>query len=168
MVMDQFTRRIIGCSAHQGDVDGVALYCLFNQAISFKGIPAHLSSDNDPMFRYHRLQANLRILEIEEIKSIPYTPTSHPFIERLISNRVEERSVGNIWNICSSGTQTTLNGNWKHFDNTTSSTGFINRWMDRYLLLSAVMSNIYVLISTTIRGSHTPKVFFRLQWLREV
>ena len=82
--MDQFTRRIIGFGVHQGDVDGVALCCLFNQAISFKGIPAHLSSDNDPIFRYHRWQANLRILEIDEIKSIPYTPTSHPFIERLI------------------------------------------------------------------------------------
>ena len=28
--------------------------------------------------------ANLRIFEIEEINSVPYTPTSHPFIERLI------------------------------------------------------------------------------------
>ena len=42
-----------------------------------------LSSDNDPLFRYHRWQANLRILEIRKIKSIPYTPVSHPFVERL-------------------------------------------------------------------------------------
>jgi hypothetical protein len=27
---------------------------------------------------------NLRVLEIEEIKSVPYTPVSHPFVERLI------------------------------------------------------------------------------------
>jgi transposase InsO family protein len=26
----------------------------------------------------------MRILEIDEIKSVPYTPTSHPFVERLI------------------------------------------------------------------------------------
>ncbi len=26
----------------------------------------------------------MRILDIEEIKSVPYAPTSHPFIERLI------------------------------------------------------------------------------------
>jgi len=82
--MDQFTRRIIGFGVHQGDVDGVALCCLFNQPIASKGIPKSLSSDNDALFRYHRWQTNLRILEIEEIKSIPYTPTSHPFIERLI------------------------------------------------------------------------------------
>ncbi|HEX8013063.1 MAG TPA: integrase core domain-containing protein [Casimicrobiaceae bacterium] len=28
--------------------------------------------------------ANLRVLEIEEIKSVPYAPVSHPFVERLI------------------------------------------------------------------------------------
>jgi len=57
---------------------------MFNKAISKQGVPRYLSSDNDPLFRYHRWQANLRILGVEEIKSIPYTPTSHPFIERLI------------------------------------------------------------------------------------
>ena len=35
-------------------------------------------------FRVHRWLANLRILEVEEIKSIPYVPVSHPFGERLI------------------------------------------------------------------------------------
>ena len=30
------------------------------------------------------LTANLRILGIEKIKSIPYIPVSHPFVERLI------------------------------------------------------------------------------------
>ena len=30
------------------------------------------------------LQANLRILSVDEIRTIPYTPLSHPFIERLI------------------------------------------------------------------------------------
>ncbi len=48
------------------------------------GTPTYLSSDNDPLFEYHRWQANLRILGIEEIKSVPYTPISHPFVERLI------------------------------------------------------------------------------------
>jgi len=84
VVMDQCTRRIIGFGVNAGDVDGVALCRMFNTVISAKGIPHYLSSDNDPLFRYHQWQANLRILEIEEIKSIPYTPTSHPFIERLI------------------------------------------------------------------------------------
>ncbi|MGI9294524.1 MAG: integrase core domain-containing protein [Pseudomonadales bacterium] len=82
--MDQFTRRIIGFGVHAGDVDGIALCCMFNAAISNKGLPHYLSSDNDPLFRYHQWQANLRILDVNEIKSIPCTPTSHPFIERLV------------------------------------------------------------------------------------
>jgi len=57
---------------------------MFNQAIARKSTPKYLSSDNVPLFEYHRWQANLRILDIEEIKSIPYTPVSHPFVERLI------------------------------------------------------------------------------------
>jgi len=84
VVMDQFTRRIVGFGVHAGDVDGIALCHMFNTAISTQGAPYYLSSDNDPLFRYHRWKANLRILEIQEIKSIPYVPLSHPFIERLI------------------------------------------------------------------------------------
>ena len=44
----------------------------------------NLSSDNDPLYRFHQWQANLRILEVTEIKSVPYVPLSHPFVERLI------------------------------------------------------------------------------------
>jgi putative transposase len=84
VVMDQFTRRIIGFSVHGGDVHGAALCRMFNTAISSRGAPKYLSSDNDPIFLYHQWHANLRILGSEEIKTIPYTPLSHPFVERLI------------------------------------------------------------------------------------
>jgi putative transposase len=84
VVMDQFTRRIIGFGVHADDVDGVTLCRMFNTAISTKGVPKYLGSDNDPLFLYHQWQANLRILEVEEIKTVPYTPISHPFVERLI------------------------------------------------------------------------------------
>jgi putative transposase len=84
VVMDQFTRRIIGFGVHAGDVDGVALCRMFNTAISSRGSPKYLSSDNDPLFLYHQWQANLRIVGADEIKTVPYTPLSHPFVERLI------------------------------------------------------------------------------------
>jgi transposase InsO family protein len=84
VVMDQFTRRVIGFGVHAGDVDGLALCRMFNTAIAAIGSPEYLSSDRDPLFTYHRWTANLRILDVHEIKSIPYTPRSHPFIERLI------------------------------------------------------------------------------------
>ena len=47
-------------------------------------MPKYLSSDQDPLFRFQRWLANLRILEVDKIKSIPCTPRSHAFVERLI------------------------------------------------------------------------------------
>jgi len=84
VVMDQFTRRIVGFGVCAGSVDGLTLCRMFNRATSGLGPPKRLSSDNDPLYRSHRWRANLRVLEIEEIKSVPYVPLSHPFIERLI------------------------------------------------------------------------------------
>lgn len=86
IVMEQFTRRIIGFGVHAGDVDGTALCRMFNKAISRMGTPKYLSSDNDPLFTYHQWEANLRILEIDVLKAVPYTPISHPFVERLIGS----------------------------------------------------------------------------------
>jgi hypothetical protein len=71
VVMDQFTRRIIGFGIHAGVVDGMALCRMFKQAIRGAGLPKYLSSDHDPLYRFHQWQANLRILEISEIKPFP-------------------------------------------------------------------------------------------------
>ena len=84
VVIDQFTRRIISFGVHDGDVDGIALCRMFNSAIASKDASKYLSSDNDPPFLYHQWQANLRILGADNIKTVPYTPLSHPFVERLI------------------------------------------------------------------------------------
>jgi len=85
IVMDQFTRRIIGISVHTGSVDGPTVCRLLNEAIAGRAaLPRHLSSDHDPLFEFHRWKANLRILEVAEIKSVPYVPLSHPFVERVI------------------------------------------------------------------------------------
>ena len=84
VVMDQFTRRIIGFGVHVGAVNGVALCRMFNNAIATRGVPKYLSSDNDPLFEYHRWQANLRVLDVDEIKTVPFVPISSPFVERLI------------------------------------------------------------------------------------
>jgi transposase InsO family protein len=86
VIMDQYTRRIIGFAVHAGNVDGPALCRMFNEATSGQGWPQRISSDNDPLFQYHRWKANLRVLDIEEIKSLPHVPMSHPFVERLIGS----------------------------------------------------------------------------------
>ena len=84
VVMDQFSRRIIGFAVHKGTLSGIDICRMFNTIVAGKHPPKYLSSDNDPLFTFYRWQANLRVLDIEEIKSIPYTPISHPFVERLI------------------------------------------------------------------------------------
>src|SRR5262249_34333091 len=33
---------------------------------------------------FHQWKANLRVLDVTEIKTVPYAPLSHPFVERLI------------------------------------------------------------------------------------
>ncbi len=86
VVMDQSTRRIIGFGVHSGSaIDGRTLGRLFHQVTSRDVLPQCLSSDHDPVFRFHQWQVNLRILGIHEVKTIPNVPVSHPFIERLIS-----------------------------------------------------------------------------------
>jgi transposase InsO family protein len=83
--MDQFTRRIVGFGVQAVAVDGPALCRMFNQAIAGHGLPTRLSTDHDPLFRFHRWQANLRILDVETVQMVPQVPWSHPFIERLIA-----------------------------------------------------------------------------------
>ena len=81
VVMDQSTRRIIGFGVHQAvAVDGRILCRLFLQTIKRSKLPQCLSSDHDPLFRFHQWQANLRILGIHEVKTIPNVPVSHPFL----------------------------------------------------------------------------------------
>src|SRR4051812_45986274 len=65
-------------------MDGVALCRMFQRAIRCQGLPKYLSTDRDPLYRFHQWQANLRVLEITEIKTVPHVPLSHPFVERLI------------------------------------------------------------------------------------
>ena len=55
-----------------------------NHAIRGQSSPKRLSSDNDSLYRFHQWHANLRILRVTEVKSVPYVPLSHPFVERLI------------------------------------------------------------------------------------
>jgi putative transposase len=87
VVMDQYSRRIIGFGVHAGAVDGAALCRMFNCAIfGVVGLPRYLSLDNDPLYTFAQWRANLRVLEIDRVHSIPFVPTSHPFVERLIGS----------------------------------------------------------------------------------
>ena len=62
--MGQYTRRIIGFGIQAGVVDGMALCRMLKQTIRGEGLPKYLSSDHDPLYRFHQWVANLSILEI--------------------------------------------------------------------------------------------------------
>jgi len=79
VVIDVCTRRFVGFGIGGEYVDGPTVCRMFNHAIAGHAPPARISTDHDPLFRFHRWLANLRILEVEEIKSVPHVPMSHPF-----------------------------------------------------------------------------------------
>ncbi len=58
-VMDVFTRRIVGFGIAGEYVDDPSLCRMFNQAIAGKRPPTRISTDHDPLFRFHRWLANL-------------------------------------------------------------------------------------------------------------
>lgn len=84
LAVDIYTRRIAGFAAYAGDVNGIIVCRQLNQILRGRSPPARISTDHDPIFKHHRWQANLRVLDIEEVKTVPYTPLSHPFVERTI------------------------------------------------------------------------------------
>jgi hypothetical protein len=51
---------------------------------------------NIRQFRFQRWQANLRVLGVDEIKTIPRVPHSHAFVERLIGT-IRREHLDRIW-----------------------------------------------------------------------
>jgi putative transposase len=70
IVMDHCTRRIVGFGVQRGVVDGVGLCRMFNRATRGHTPPRYVSSDHDPLYRFHQWQRNLRILDVKEIKTV--------------------------------------------------------------------------------------------------
>jgi hypothetical protein len=94
--MDQFTRRIIGFGIHRGTVDGSSLCSMFQRPIPGHALPRYLSTDHDPLYRFHQWQANLRMLEVMESKTVPYVPLSHPFVWSAGGNPKEKVAGSNL------------------------------------------------------------------------
>ncbi len=84
VVMDVFTRRLVSFGVASASIDGMCVCRTFNHAVFGQPLPNYLSTDHDPLFRFHRWLANLRVLDVGAIKSVPYAPVSHAFVERLI------------------------------------------------------------------------------------
>ena len=99
VVMDHHTRRIIGFAVQPMVLDGSAICRVFSEKMKGREGPKRLSSENDPLFQFHQREADLLILEIETVKSVPYIPLPHPFVERLIGTiRMEFLDHAFYWN----------------------------------------------------------------------
>ena len=95
-VMDIFTRRIVGFGVAAANLARIQVCRMFNRAIAGQTKPRHIFSDHDPLFRFQRWRTNLRVLEVDEIKTIPGTPRSHAFVERLIGT-IRREYLDRIW-----------------------------------------------------------------------
>lgn len=82
--MDQYSRKIIGFSVCREALTSESLCRMFNEVARDLSLPKHLSRDHDPLFRSYRWQSLIRVLDLDEVKGVPFVPTSRPFIERLI------------------------------------------------------------------------------------
>ena len=72
----------------------------FHNLVRGTFLPTVVYNSSPSLFEYHRWQENRRILEIEPIRTIPYTPISHPFVERLIGTiRREFLDRTLFWNV---------------------------------------------------------------------
>jgi hypothetical protein len=80
VVMDQFTRRIIGFGIHCGTVDGPSLCLMFQRAIQGPSLPKYLSTDNDPLYQFHQWQAKPSSVGGGGNQYVPYVPLSHPLL----------------------------------------------------------------------------------------
>ena len=84
VVIDLFTRRIIGFSVRRGDVTAASDCWMFGEICVGRRPPKYLSTDWDGLFRSHIWEAGLRVREIQHIRSVAETPWSHSYIESVI------------------------------------------------------------------------------------
>ena len=84
VVMDVFTRRIIGFGVGVANLDGTVICRMFNRAIAKQTPPRQFLQITIHCFAFIGGSRIFVVLEVDEIKAIPFTPRSHAFVERLI------------------------------------------------------------------------------------
>lgn len=100
VIMDQYTRRIIGFALHAGNVDGPTLCGMFNDATSGQGWLQRIRTDNDPLFQDHRWKANLRVMEMSliSVTTAGNSTVSGYFSFRWLLEVVIRQGHGSFWN----------------------------------------------------------------------
>ena len=158
VVMDVFTRRIIGFGVAVANLDGTVICRMFNRAIAKQTPPRCLSSDHDPLFRFHRWLANLRVLEVDEIKAIACTPRSHAFVERLIGTVRREYLDRTLF-----GTKAILSGSSRIIRPITTNIGVTAGWPELRRLKGAACPHRQWQNLSHIPGGNIAMAYFRPQ-----
>jgi len=147
-----------------GDAQEALSSCLDSAGTSPKKIaacitqtlPKRLSSDNDPLFRFHRWLANLRVLEVDEIKTVPGAPRSHAFVERLIGTIRREFLTGHCF-----GARAISSSSWKPTKRITTGIAVTPDWPGSRRLKGAVHFRLRPHASIRITGTDTATASFR-------
>jgi putative transposase len=91
VAIDVYSRRIIGYAVQKFHCAAPSVCCMFNEILAMsRAAPKRISTDNDPLFEFHRWESNLRIAEIKEIKTVP----ENAFYLHLIFLHNSVRSLG--------------------------------------------------------------------------
>ena len=163
VVLDQYTRRIVGFAVCQGSPDGPTVCRMLFHIICGSAPPTYLSSDHDPLFEYHRWKANLRILGVKEVKRFPL----HRFHTHSW-NVWLGRSGANISTRCRFGTSTTSNENWTRSRNITTVIGCIRGSRDKCPTRELAAKTSQQFASMTTGGNLTVAAYFNYQWRLEL
>ena len=163
VVLDQYTRRIVGFAVCQGSPGGPTVCRMLFHIICSSAPPTYLNSDHDPLFEYHRWKANLRILGVKVVKTVPCVPLSRPFVERLVGTVRREYLEQTPF-----GPPTTSNENWTRSRNITTAIGCIRGSRDKYPAgeLPAKISRQFA--SMTTAGNLAAAAYFHYQWRLEL
>jgi hypothetical protein len=161
VVMDVFTRRIVGFGVEPAHIDGIGACRMFNHARRGQPLPKRLSSDHDPLFRFHRWRANLRILDIENWS------LSRSCLALMRSSSGSSEPFGaSISTRPSSETVSTCIESWTDSPPITTSDAFTLDWMAERPSRDAVQLQPHRRIFITSHGDPTVRVSSTHQLLR--
>jgi hypothetical protein len=156
VVMDVFTRRIVGFGVAAANLDGRDVcrnvqeryHATENAEVSFLGLRSAVS--------FSAPVGDLRILEVDEIKSIPCIPRSHAFIERLIGTIRREYLDQTCF-----GTKAILNGSSTATKVTTTYIAATSDWPESLRLSAVALLRILSQTFTHTAGENTATASFR-------
>ena len=70
LVMDVFTRRLVGFSIGPAHIDGVSICRMFNRAIADQPLPKRISTDHDPLFRFRHPDLRIYRVVLSDLKKL--------------------------------------------------------------------------------------------------